>query len=552
MTPPVDADSVGETRPGARVRHRAQRRQVAPGTVRGAKVLAALVSVSVVVLTGIGWLGYRNLSVGITTSQALADEPPSVAGDQNFLIMGLDSRRDEQGGQLPRDIYDSLHAGDEDSGEDDADVLIVLHVPAGGRPITAISIPRDDYVDLPGCPTSDCRGKIKRAYSRAYDKVMQRGGSGNAQGAAGGVGVHAAKREQTAREAGRKAEIRAVRRLLQIPIDHFIEVSLVAFFEIARVVEPITVCLDHDTSDPYYSGADFHKGIQHIDAAQAMAFVRQRHDVNDELFNDLDRTRRQQAFIASLVVALRRSPVLTNPSVLHHLIDVAKQNVAVDAGFDLAGFIRNASAFVDSPLVLYTLPVIELTQISDGQYVNIIDVPTIRSIVHHLVPNDSTGTAPTRSLNTAPEGAKTTHTTAPGIVLNVVNAAGREGLAASLEKAFAAKGLARGKTSTAESTMTTSTIKYGPGAQAAATALADELELTATASNTVAPNTVQLTAGTDFRADDYLDDDSPASQPSTTAPTTTVTTVPATGTGTVSPQPTELTRMSVNNVPCVK
>jgi hypothetical protein len=34
-------------------------------------------------------------------------------------------------------------------------------------------------------------------------------------------------REQTAREAGRKAEIDTVRRLLDVPIDHFIEVTLV-------------------------------------------------------------------------------------------------------------------------------------------------------------------------------------------------------------------------------------------------------------------------------------------------------------------------------------
>src|SRR5207253_2161432 len=97
--------------------------------------------------------------------------------------------------------------------------------------------------------------------------------------------------EQAAREAGRKAEIDTVRHLLGIPIDHFVEVTLGAFFQLAQVVAPITVCLNADTSDPY-SGADFHAGVQHIDAAQAMAFVRQRRDVNDENFTDLDRTRR--------------------------------------------------------------------------------------------------------------------------------------------------------------------------------------------------------------------------------------------------------------------
>jgi anionic cell wall polymer biosynthesis LytR-Cps2A-Psr (LCP) family protein len=61
-------------------------------------------------------------------------------------------------------------------------------------------------------------------------------------------------------------------------------------------------------------GADFHKGIQQINAAEAMTFVRQRRDANDVLFTDLDRTRRQQAFMASVVTALRHGGALSNPA----------------------------------------------------------------------------------------------------------------------------------------------------------------------------------------------------------------------------------------------
>ena len=39
-----------------------------------------------------------------------------------------------------------------------------------------------------------------------------------------------------------------MRRLLGVPIDHFIEVTLGAS-SIAQVVQPITVCLNNDTSD---------------------------------------------------------------------------------------------------------------------------------------------------------------------------------------------------------------------------------------------------------------------------------------------------------------
>jgi len=548
MTHRADVSGSGEARAPTRgPRHRVHANH---SIVVGAKVIAALVSAVVVVVTGIGWITYRTASAGITTSEALAGEPTSIGSDQNILIMGLDSRRDQRGRPLPPDIYDALHAGDEDSGDGTADALIVLHLPAGDAPATAISIPRDDYVDLPGCPTSDCRGKIKEAYHLAYQHVMDRDGSADLQSStASSDGQGSAANEQKAREAGRKAEISAVRRLLQIPIDHFIEVTLVGFFQIARVVEPVTVCLNEDTSDRYYSGANFRKGVQQISAAQAMAFVRQRRDADDAWFSDLDRTRRQQAFISSLLNSLRRSKALSSPSGLRTLLDVAKQNVAVDAGFDLEGFMRNASAFPNRPVSLYTLPVIDFEEISDGEDVNMIDVSTIRSIVHNLVGADSPAAASTTSISTAPHAGAGAQPTAGSIALNVVNASGRQGEAAHLEKSLATGHFTEGTTSTADSTSQTSTIAYGLGAKAAATELADQLDITATASSTVAPNTVRLIVGTDYASFDYRDYTS-------TSPTATgaasVTTVPATATGTQEPAPANLTRMTADGIPCVK
>jgi LCP family protein required for cell wall assembly len=528
-------------------RHRLHRNHLIVG---GAKVLAALVSAVVVVVTGIGWIAYRTASAGITTSDALAGEPASTGSDQNILIMGLDSRRDQQGRPLPPDIYDALHAGSEDSGDGDSDALMLLHLPAGDAPATAISIPRDDYVDLAGCPTSDCRGKIKEAYTLAYQRVMDGRGSANLQSdPASSAGQHSAAKEQAAREAGRKAEISTVRRLLQIPIDHFIEVTLVGFFQVARLVEPITVCLNEDTADPYYSGADFHQGNQQISAAQAMSFVRQRRDANDVMFTDLDRTRRQQAFIVSVVRALRRSGVWSTPTRLRALLDVAKQNIAVDAGFDLDDFVRNAAAFPNRPVMLYTLPVTSFGEISNGAYVNFIDVPTIRSVVHSLVAADSpvaSSTSPTSATAQPGDGAALT---ARSVALDVVNASGRQGEAAAAEMSFATGHFTKGTVGTADSTSQTSTIAYGPGAKAAAAELADELGITATASDSVSPNTVRLTVGTDFSGFDNLN---PTSTSQATTAATPVTTVPATGTGTREPTPTNLTRMTADDIPCVK
>lgn len=517
-----------------------------------AQGLTAFLAVFIVVITGMAWAKNHNLFSGITVSQALEGDPGSTGGDQNILIMGLDSRLDEHGRPLPQEIYNALHAGDETAGGYNANVLIVVHIPSGDGPITAISIPRDDYVDLSGCPTPDCKGKVKQAYGFAYQHAMDTMGASQSAESSDPTA-----NEQKAREAGRKAEIKTVRNLLGVPIDHFIEVTLVAFFQIAKVVQPITVCLNEDTSDNF-SGADFHKGVQKIDAAQAMAFVRQRRDVNDDLmFTDLDRTRRQQAFIVSLLSALSHGGSLSSPSDLSKLLDVARQNIAVDEGFDLAHFIQHAPGLTDRGISLYTLPITGFSQDSAGEDINTVDVPTIRSIVHHLV-NGESPTAATTSTTTSETPSSTSDTAAlaatNGIVLNVVNASSFSGLATQLLAKFSARGFTEGEATTADSIMDESTITYGPGAQPAAEALAHELDMTATASDSVAHDSVRLTIGSDFPGNEYTSTSATTttSSSTSTSATTPVPTVSATATGTQAPAPTDLTRMTMDQAPCVK
>ena len=178
------------------------------------------------------------------------------------------------------------------SGGYNANVLIVLYLPRTATvPSARYRCPATTTWIYPGCPSGVCKGNIKQAYGLAYQQTMD---------SAERQHLQLLSLEQTAREAGRKAEISTVRNLSGIPIDHFIEVTLVAFFQIAQVMQPITVCLNEDTSDSY-SGADFHQGRladrrRPGDGVRAAA-PRQ----NDQMFTDLDRTRRQQAFIVSLV-----------------------------------------------------------------------------------------------------------------------------------------------------------------------------------------------------------------------------------------------------------
>jgi len=326
-------------------------------------------------------------------------------------------------------------------------------------------------------------------------------------------------------------------------VDHFVEVTLGAFFQIAKVVEPLTVCLNADTVDSY-SGADFHQGTQQIDAAQAMAFVRQRRDENDGSFTDFDRTRRQQAFLVSLVKAVRSGGALSSLSALRNLLEVARDNIAVDAGLDLLDFAARASQLADRPLSFYTLPISDFGRDPNGSDVNLVDVPTIRRIVHERFSSD-TPAAP----DAAPSITQPPPALAEPVVLDVVNATSRDGLAAAIEDTFAGRGFTRGSATTAATTADDSTVEYGPGASDGAHLLADQLHVPATANDTVSPGTVRLVVGARFPAGDYL------THPGATLdglPSGKVTAVTATGTGAHAPAPTDLSQMTATSIPCVK
>jgi len=344
----------------------------------GRTVLIAVVTVLVLV---VGYAGYQylNLTRGITTSDALGAStagPSTTAGaprpDTNILIMGLDSRVDENGDPLPQDIYDALHAGEATDGGLNANVLMLLHVPGDGSKASVISIARDDYVDLTGCPDKQCKGKIKQAYGLGFAAAQAALASDSS--------LTKQQRQQKARDAGRLAQVNTVQTFLGVHVDHFVEVTMVAFYQLAQVVAPIRVCLLDRTVDTY-SGADFQAGTQELDAKQALAFVRQRRDTaNASLeFTDLDRSRRQQAFITSVATQLKNAGTLTNPLKINSILDVVKQNTAVDSGLDLLSFLGQARDMAGGNVSYYTLPVKAFGTNARGEDVNLVDLEQVRA-----------------------------------------------------------------------------------------------------------------------------------------------------------------------------
>ncbi len=341
--------------------------------LRIGRVLVATAAVASVAVSGVGFAVYREATTGLTTSDALdgiANNDPDVNGaDTNILLIGLDSRKDMDGNDLPAAfVTDTLHAGDSDVGGYNTNTLLLVHLPAGGGRATALSIPRDDYVDVPGYG----KRKIKEAYGLAKADA-------DTQLLDEGV-TDAAERERRAREAGRRSTLTAVRDLLDVPIDHFAEVNLLGFYDVATAVGPIQVCLNNPVHDTY-SGADFPAGAQELSATQALSFVRQRHGLDN---GDLDRTKRQQAFVAGVMAKLSASGVLANISELRALIAGTKNDIVIDAGLDPIGLAGGAGAVMKGDIDFYTLPITGYDTV-DGQDVNLVDVDAIRADAARLI-----------------------------------------------------------------------------------------------------------------------------------------------------------------------
>ena len=332
-----------------------------------ARNIAVALSIAIVVTSGALNFFSKAASNAIPRSKALQGAPQSKNGDTNILLIGLDSRRDNEGNPIPKELTKLLRVGPASIGGYNTNTLILIHVPADGKKAVAVSIPRDNYVNVPGYGMK----KIKEAYSYAKyaeDSKLYK------------EGVKQPLRERLSRDAGRVATLETVSQFLDVPIDHFAEVNMIGFYDLANALGGIQVCLNKAVSDTKYSGAVFPAGLQTISGADALRFVRQRHGLPN---GDLDRTHRQQAFIAGVITKFRTQGIFGDIGKISALLDVAKKDVVIDSGFDVLGFLPQAKALTSGNIKFHTLP-IEGYVMRNSQSVNLVDEIKIRKVVQDL------------------------------------------------------------------------------------------------------------------------------------------------------------------------
>ena len=439
--------------------------------VRRTRIALAVASALVLVVTGTAWSLYRDLTAGLTTTNVITGG--SSGGDQNILLVGVDSRTDAQGNPLPQSVLAALHGG-ADSGVLNSDTIIVLHLPADGGGATAFSIPRDSYVDIPGYR----KDKINAAYPvtkalKAEELVKQ--------------GVSQRDADQQSSATGRSTLIETVQNLTGLQIDHYAEINLLGFYNLTQAIGGVDVCLKAAVKDEF-SGADFPAGPQTISGAEALEFVRQRHGLPG---GDLSRIRRQQVFLAAVADKVLSSGTLTNGSTLSALMDVAQKSLVIDSGWDLLGFARQASDLAAGKLDFLTIPTQGGANNERGDVV-LVDPFQVEQFVEQR-------TAP-------PEDAATT--TAPAaptvdpktVTVDVGNGSGGTGLAAQVADRLGGAGYLRGAVENSTS-RSTSVVRYAQAdGDAAARAVAAQLGgIGVQQADGVAAGHVQVLLGSDYQ-----------------------------------------------------
>ena len=309
------------------------------------------------------------------TSLASTVESPESPSAMNLLVIGSDRRPNEEG----------------ENGR--SDTIILVHIDPDKDYLSVLSLPRDLRVKVPGYGTE----KINAAYSF------------------GGAALC----------------IRTVEQVTGVDIDHYMEVGFEAFGDMTNALGGVYMEVDrrYYSQDVDYEQIDLQPGYQLMGGADALDYVRFRHDRN----MDFGRMERQQRFLSEL----REQAMGWNLALkLPRLVSALFSNIATDLVAD--DFIKLAWWLIgmDGSRIRQLTLVGDTATIAGASYVLLDEKALAKAVGELQTPPPAEGLPATTSADPAP-GPATTTTTAvvepelQGLEIDVLSANGRGGEAAA-------------------------------------------------------------------------------------------------------------------------
>jgi LCP family protein required for cell wall assembly len=273
-----------------------------PRPNRGRRLRNGLIVLLVLILAwGVGTYFWADSKLHRDVDLSKVIDRPQAGQGTNYLIVGSDSRKG-----MSKAERQKLHTGGPtDGGRTDS--MMILHIGANGDSL--ISLPRDSWVTIPSFVGSDSgkhysspgKNKLNAAYSMDGPTLLVRTVEYN-------TGLH---------------------------IDHYAEIGFGGFAKIVDAVGGVQMTFDHHVVDKN-SGADFTKGTHTLNGAQALAFVRNRHEAG----SDLVREQNQQKFLSALANQTATPSTVLNPFKLYPVMSAGLDTLTVDKNMHLWDLIR--------------------------------------------------------------------------------------------------------------------------------------------------------------------------------------------------------------------
>ncbi|WP_344633459.1 LCP family protein [Streptomyces glaucosporus] len=266
----------------------------------GRRIKFGLITLLVVALVwSVGTYFWADSKLRREVDLGIVKDRPEEGEGTTYLIVGSDSREG-----LSDEERKKLHTGSADGKRTDS--MILLHV--GDQGTTMISLPRDSWVTIPDFTGSESGKDFPSPGARKLNAAYSMDGA--------------------------PLLVRTVEYNTGLRIDHYAEIGFGGFAKIVDAVGGVEMDIPRDIKDKN-SGADFKKGRQTLDGAQALAFVRNRYEAG----SDLERTKNQQKFLAALANQAATPSTVLNPFRLYPTLGAGLDTLIVDEDmglFDLA------------------------------------------------------------------------------------------------------------------------------------------------------------------------------------------------------------------------
>jgi LCP family protein required for cell wall assembly len=317
-------------------------------TVMAGRAAAALIAVSALVLTGGAWQWQSSKNNMLNKVSALdlgsrdILDPNAQFGDENFLIVGVDSRIGENS--------DMGAGGTDDAAGARSDTIMLVNIPADRKRVVAVSFPRDLAITPTKCehwdPDTGQYGPVTDEQSEMYGQEQ----------------VYTETKINSAYAVGGpKCLVKVIQKLSGLSVNRFMAVDFAGFSKMVDAIGGVEVCSTTPLEDYEIGTVLANAGRQMIDGHTALQYVRAR-QVTTETNGDYGRIKRQQLFLSSLLRSLISKEVFFSLSKLNNVVnmfiddsyvDNIKTKDLVDLGQSIQGVNAGRITFVTVPTVGY-------------------------------------------------------------------------------------------------------------------------------------------------------------------------------------------------------